>query len=152
MPARSRPGSDIVFHVVAGRMGLALGDETYEAAAGESLRFGGNRDISPHMSVDSVAVLVFAPAVSDWTAGPTPVDEHLIYPGSPDSHFSVASNSSDSETGSGLSLSHSFVDGPVLGTGSPVSACTSVESVASNSALMTSAYWYIGAARTRTRS
>ena len=65
VPAHSHPGFAIVFHVVTGRMELALDGATHEVAAGELLRFGGDRDISPRAPVDSTAVLVFAPAVDD---------------------------------------------------------------------------------------
>ncbi|GGC48140.1 cupin domain-containing protein [Haloferax sulfurifontis] len=65
VPAHSHPGFDIVFHVVDGRMELTLDGETHEVAAGELMRFGGDRDISPRAPVDCSAVLVFAPTADD---------------------------------------------------------------------------------------
>lgn len=62
VPAHTHPGTNIVLHLLAGRLELSLDDEEYELTPGEIARFSGEREISPHAVEDSTAIIVFAPA------------------------------------------------------------------------------------------
>lgn len=64
IPPHRHPGTNVVLHVLEGRLELTLDDDTYELGAGELIRFSGDRDVSPHALDDSVAILVFAPVVA----------------------------------------------------------------------------------------
>lgn len=61
VPPHEHPGTRIVLHVVEGRLAVAIDDETHVHAAGELLRFEGDRTVSPRAVEDAVAVLVLAP-------------------------------------------------------------------------------------------
>lgn len=63
VPAHSHPGEDVVLHLVEGRLELDLDDETYDLAAGDLVRFAGEREVSPTAVEDSVAVIVFSARV-----------------------------------------------------------------------------------------
>lgn len=63
VPRHSHPGEDVVLHLVEGRLELELDDERYDLAAGDLVRFAGEREVSPTAVEDSVAVIVFAPRV-----------------------------------------------------------------------------------------
>lgn len=62
MPAHTHPGTNIVLHLVSGRLELTVGEDTYDLRAGDLARFGGDQEISPHAVDPSTAVVVFAPA------------------------------------------------------------------------------------------
>ncbi|WP_256685335.1 cupin domain-containing protein [Halococcus qingdaonensis] len=61
LPGHRHPGTNVVCHLVAGELDLTLDGESHRLAAGDLLRFSGDREISPTAIEDSVAVLVFAP-------------------------------------------------------------------------------------------
>lgn len=65
MPAHTHPESDVLIHVVEGRMTVELDGEPYEAAAGDLLRFDGRREVAPRAETDAVAVVTFAPRAAD---------------------------------------------------------------------------------------
>lgn len=62
VPAHRHPGTDIVLHLLSGRLTLSLDDERYDLTAGELLQFSGEHEIEPRATEDSTAVIVFAPA------------------------------------------------------------------------------------------
>ena len=62
VPAHNHPGTDIVLHLLSGRLTVSLDEECYELDAGELLQFSGDREIEPRAEEDSTAVIVFAPA------------------------------------------------------------------------------------------
>jgi len=62
VPAHHHPGTDIVLHLVSGRLDVSLDGETYELSGGELLQFSGDREVEPRAVEDSTAVIVFAPA------------------------------------------------------------------------------------------
>lgn len=61
VPEHSHPGEDVLFYQVAGRLDLRLDDETYELAAGDAVRFAGERDVEPVAVDDSTALVAFFP-------------------------------------------------------------------------------------------
>lgn len=61
VPAHSHPGNDVVLHVVDGRLDLSLDGEGYDLAAGDLVRFAGEREVAPTAVEDCTAVVVFAP-------------------------------------------------------------------------------------------
>ena len=61
VPAHTHPGTNIVLHLLSGRLELTLDDEQYELSPGEVARFSGEREISPQAVAHSTALLVFAP-------------------------------------------------------------------------------------------
>lgn len=61
VPAHSHPGTDIVLHLLSGRLELSLDDETHEVESGQLVRFSGERQVSPHALEPSTAVIVLAP-------------------------------------------------------------------------------------------
>lgn len=61
VPEHTHPGRDIVFHVLEGRIELGLDDETLDVAAGELVRFPGERRVSPSAPVDATALVLLAP-------------------------------------------------------------------------------------------
>lgn len=60
VPEHTHPGRDIVFHVLDGRIELGLDDETLDVAAGELVRFPGERRVSPSAPVDATALVLLA--------------------------------------------------------------------------------------------
>lgn len=62
MPAHSHPGEAVLFHVLSGELELSLDGEPHVLAAGDLVRFDGEREVEPHAVTDSVALVVFAPA------------------------------------------------------------------------------------------
>ena len=60
VPEHRHPGRDIVCYVESGEIAMTLGDETLDLAAGDVVRFDGDRDISPEAREDAVALLVLA--------------------------------------------------------------------------------------------
>ena len=65
VPPHTHPGTDVVFHLLSGRVALHLDDERYEVDSGELVRFSGEREVSPHARDPSTAVVVFAPAAGE---------------------------------------------------------------------------------------
>ena len=61
IPPHTHPGTDIVLHLLSGRLELSLDGETHEVAAGELVQFSGDREVSPRAREPATAVLVFAP-------------------------------------------------------------------------------------------
>ena len=65
VPAHTHPGTNVVLHLLDGRVDLSLDDETYELTPGDVARFSGEREISPHAIEASTALVVFAPATEE---------------------------------------------------------------------------------------
>ncbi|WP_254768662.1 cupin domain-containing protein [Salinilacihabitans rarus] len=65
VPPHTHPGTNVVLHLLSGRLELTLDDETYDLTPGEVARFSGEREISPHAVEDSTALVVFAPAADE---------------------------------------------------------------------------------------
>ena len=61
VPPHSHPGTNVVLHLVSGRLVLSLDDERHEVTPGQLVRFSGDREISPRAVEPSTAVVVFAP-------------------------------------------------------------------------------------------
>jgi quercetin dioxygenase-like cupin family protein len=61
VPPHTHPGTDVVLHLLSGRLALSLDGETHEVAAGELVQFSGDREVSPRAVEPATAVLVFAP-------------------------------------------------------------------------------------------
>ncbi|WP_159901543.1 cupin domain-containing protein [Salinirussus salinus] len=61
VPPHTHPGTDVVLHLLSGRLELSLDGETHDVAAGELVRFSGDREVSPRAVEPATAVLVFAP-------------------------------------------------------------------------------------------
>lgn len=61
VPPHTHPESDVVIHVLEGELALDLDGETYELAAGRTVRFSGRREVSPEAITDATALVVFAP-------------------------------------------------------------------------------------------
>jgi len=55
------PDRRIVFHQLSGAVDVTLGEETYELAPGDVVRFDGDQYVSPKAKSDSEALLVLAP-------------------------------------------------------------------------------------------
>jgi quercetin dioxygenase-like cupin family protein len=62
VPPHTHPDTDVVLHLLSGRLELTLDDETYGLHPGELVRFSGEREVSPRAVEPSTAVVVFAPA------------------------------------------------------------------------------------------
>jgi quercetin dioxygenase-like cupin family protein len=56
----THPEREIVLSVRSGELEIDLDDETYEATAGDVLRFDGRREVSPYAVEDSEALIVLA--------------------------------------------------------------------------------------------
>jgi quercetin dioxygenase-like cupin family protein len=56
----THPEREIVLSVRSGELEIDLGEETYEAAAGDVLRFDGRTEVSPYAVEDSEALIVLA--------------------------------------------------------------------------------------------
>jgi len=61
VPPHTHPGTNVVLHLVLGRLELSLDDEDYELGPGDLIRFSGGREVSPYAVEPSTAVVVFAP-------------------------------------------------------------------------------------------
>jgi len=61
IPSHTHPDTNVVLHLVSGRLELSLDDEDYELGPGDLIRFSGDREVSPHAVEPSTAVVVFAP-------------------------------------------------------------------------------------------
>lgn len=61
IPGHEHPGTDVVLHLLSGRVELTLGEDTHDLTPGDLIRFAGDQEISPYAVEDSTAVLVFAP-------------------------------------------------------------------------------------------
>ena len=61
VPPHTHPGTNVVLHLLDGRLDLSLDDETSELVPGDVARFSGEREISPRAVEASTALVVFAP-------------------------------------------------------------------------------------------
>jgi quercetin dioxygenase-like cupin family protein len=61
IPEHRHPDSAIVFHQIAGRVDVTVGDETLALEPGDVARFDGDQDISPTARTDTTALIVFVP-------------------------------------------------------------------------------------------
>lgn len=61
IPPHRHPGTDIVLHLVTGRIELTLDSEPFELETGDIIQFSGDQTVSPYAIETSTAVLVFAP-------------------------------------------------------------------------------------------
>ena len=57
VPPHDHPGTTVVLHVVEGVLDARLGGESVEVAAGELLRFDGDRDVAPLALEDATALV-----------------------------------------------------------------------------------------------
>jgi quercetin dioxygenase-like cupin family protein len=64
VPRHTHEGTNVVLHLLSGRLELTLDDETYDLTAGEVIRFSGDREVSPYAVEPSTAVVVFAPSTT----------------------------------------------------------------------------------------
>jgi quercetin dioxygenase-like cupin family protein len=64
VPRHTHEGTNVVLHLLDGRLELTLDEETYALESGELIRFSGDREVSPYAVEPSTAVVVFAPAES----------------------------------------------------------------------------------------
>lgn len=62
VPPHTHPGTNVVLHLLDGRLDLALDGEGRELSTGDVARFSGEREVSPHAVEPSTALIVFAPA------------------------------------------------------------------------------------------
>lgn len=62
VPPHTHPGSNVVLHLLDGRLDLTLDDETHELTPGDIARFSGEREVSPQAVEESTALVVFAPS------------------------------------------------------------------------------------------
>lgn len=60
VPGHTHPERNVVFHVLEGDIDLDLDDETHRLEAGDVVRFGGNREISPRAVTDARALVVLS--------------------------------------------------------------------------------------------
>jgi quercetin dioxygenase-like cupin family protein len=60
VPPHEHPGERILLHVLEGEVALDLDDETHDLAAGDVIRFDGDRQISPEAVTDARALVVLA--------------------------------------------------------------------------------------------
>lgn len=65
VPPHTHPGTNVVLHVLSGRLELSLDDDVYDLESGQLVRFSGEREVSPHAREPSTAVVVFAPQTDD---------------------------------------------------------------------------------------
>jgi quercetin dioxygenase-like cupin family protein len=56
----THPEREIVLYLRSGRVELDLDEETYDLAAGDVIRFDGQREVSPYAVEDSEALIVLA--------------------------------------------------------------------------------------------
>jgi quercetin dioxygenase-like cupin family protein len=61
VPEHRHPDSNVVLHLLEGRLELTLGDDRFDLQPGELVRFDGDQPVSPSAMNDSTAVVVFAP-------------------------------------------------------------------------------------------
>lgn len=61
IPPHTHSGTEIVLHLLSGRLELTLGEDTHDLTPGQLVRFHGDQDISPYAPEPSTAVLVFVP-------------------------------------------------------------------------------------------
>ncbi|MFB6184603.1 MAG: cupin domain-containing protein [Haloarculaceae archaeon] len=58
----SHPGTSVLVHVLVGRLTATVDGEDYDLAAGDVLRFSGDRSIQPTAETATTALVVLAPA------------------------------------------------------------------------------------------
>jgi quercetin dioxygenase-like cupin family protein len=62
VPPHTHPGTNVVLHLLDGRLDLSLDGQDHELTPGDVAGFSGEREVSPHAVEDSTALVVFAPA------------------------------------------------------------------------------------------
>lgn len=62
VPEHSHPGTEIVFHQLAGELTVRLDGDAYDVGPGDLLRFSGDRQVEPVAKTDCRALIVIAPA------------------------------------------------------------------------------------------
>lgn len=60
LPEHTHPGTDVLFHVLDGRVTVTLDSEAHVLQAGEIARFDGERSIAPTAETDATALVVLA--------------------------------------------------------------------------------------------
>lgn len=61
VPPHTHPDTNIVIHLVSGRLELTLDDEQYELEANDLIHCSGDQEISPYALEPSTAIVVIAP-------------------------------------------------------------------------------------------
>lgn len=61
VPRHTHPGTNVVLHLLSGRLELTLGERAVDVEPGQLVRFSGDQEISPYAVEPSTAVVVFAP-------------------------------------------------------------------------------------------
>lgn len=61
VPEHRHPGTDVLLYVVEGGLDVSVGEDVHELAAGDALRFDGDREVAPHAMEPTTALVVFAP-------------------------------------------------------------------------------------------
>ena len=61
VPEHRHPGNDVLLYVVEGRLDVSVAEDVHELAAGDALRFDGDRTVSPRAREPTTALVVFAP-------------------------------------------------------------------------------------------
>lgn len=62
VPPHTHPGTNVVLHLLSGRLELSLDGEIHDVREGQLVRCSGDREISPHALEPSTAVVVLAPS------------------------------------------------------------------------------------------
>ncbi len=62
VPPHTHPGTNVVLHLLDGRLDLSLDEQEHVLTPGDVARFSGELHVSPHAVEDSAALVVFAPA------------------------------------------------------------------------------------------
>jgi len=65
IPPHSHPGSDVVVHLLAGRLEVTVDGTAYDLHPGHLLRFSGDREVALDAAEESIAIVVLAPAAED---------------------------------------------------------------------------------------
>jgi len=60
--AHRHPGTTVLLHVLDGRLDVVLDGDAHEVAAGEVLRFSGDREVAPTAREPATALVVIATA------------------------------------------------------------------------------------------
>jgi quercetin dioxygenase-like cupin family protein len=61
VPPHTHPGTNVVLHLLDGRLDLSLDGQGHELTPGDVARFSGEREVSPNAVEESTALVVFAP-------------------------------------------------------------------------------------------
>ena len=55
------PGTDVLLYVVDGRLDVAVGGESHALVSGDTIRFDGDRAVSPRAEKPTTALVVLSP-------------------------------------------------------------------------------------------